>query len=94
MRNTGLGEGSGERSGARRPAIACPSTDRAEGCLPPALRELPGDADGMNVGPWDANRVLAGVAMMPLGALALIAAGWISLGMGAASRELARWGTR
>jgi hypothetical protein len=52
------------------------------------------DADGMDVGPWDADTVLEGVAMMPLGALALVAAGWISVGMGAASRELARWGTR
>jgi hypothetical protein len=52
------------------------------------------DADGMGVGPWEANTVLEGLAMVPFGVLALVAAAWISFGMGAASRELARWGTR
>jgi predicted phage tail protein len=42
--------------------------------------------DGMDVGPWDADTVLEGLAMMPLGALALVAAGWISFAMGAGSR--------
>jgi hypothetical protein len=38
--------------------------------------------------------VLEGLVLMPLGVLALVAAGWISEAMGAVSRELARWGTR
>lgn len=51
-------------------------------------------ADGLDVGPWDTDTVLEGLALMPLGALALVAAGWISVAMGALSVELARWGTR
>jgi Putative sensor len=51
-------------------------------------------ADGLDVGPWDLDGVLEGLAVMPLGAIALVAAGWISVAMGAASVELARWGTR
>jgi hypothetical protein len=52
------------------------------------------DADGLDVGSWDIDSVLEGLALMPLGAIALIAAGWISVSMGALSVELARWGTR
>jgi Putative sensor len=51
-------------------------------------------ADGLDVGPWDTDTVVEGLALMPLGALTLIAAGWISVAMGALSVELARWGTR
>ena len=58
----------------------------------PVLAPL--DADGLDVGPWDIDGVLEGLALMPLGAIALIAAGWISVGMGALSVELARWGAR
>lgn len=50
--------------------------------------------DELGFGPWDVDSVLEGLALMPLGALALVAAGWISVAMGAASVELARWGTR
>jgi hypothetical protein len=58
----------------------------------PVLSPL--DADGLDIGPWESNTVLEGLALMPLGAIALIAAGWISEGMGSLSRGLARWGTR
>jgi putative sensor protein len=51
-------------------------------------------ADGLDLGPWDTDTVVEGLALMPLGALTLIAAGWISVAMGALSVELARWGTR
>jgi Putative sensor len=51
-------------------------------------------AEGLDVGPWDVDGVLEGLALMPLGAIALVAAGWISVAMGALSVELARWGTR
>jgi Putative sensor len=54
----------------------------------------PLDADGLDVGPWDIDGVLEGLALVPLGAIALIAAGWISVAIGAMSVELARWGTR
>ena len=48
---------------------------------------------------WDAivaapDTVLEGLAFVPLGFVALIAAGWISEGMAAMSSALARWGTR
>jgi hypothetical protein len=52
------------------------------------------DGDGLDIGPWDIDGVLEGLALMPLGAVALIAAGWISVSLGALSVELARWGTR
>ena len=58
----------------------------------PVLAPL--DSDGWEIGPWDTNSVLEGLALMPLGVLALVAAGWISEAMGAVSREFARWGTR
>jgi Flp pilus assembly protein TadB len=58
----------------------------------PVLAPL--DADGLDVGPWAIDGILEGLALMPLGAIALIAAGWISVAMGALSVELARWGTR
>jgi Putative sensor len=58
----------------------------------PVLAPL--DADGLDLGPWDIDGVLEGLALMPLGAIALIAAGWISVAMGALSVEFARWGTR
>jgi Putative sensor len=54
----------------------------------------PLDGDGIDVGPWDIDGVLEGLALMPLGAVALVAAGWISVTMGVLAGELARWGTR
>jgi hypothetical protein len=55
---------------------------------------VPLDGDRWDVGVWEIDTVLEGVALVPLGVLTLVAAGWISEGMGAVSRELARWGTR
>ena len=43
---------------------------------------------------WQIDTLLEGVALVPLGLVTLVAAGWISEGMGRVSRELARWGTR
>jgi hypothetical protein len=58
----------------------------------PVLAPLDGDAWGF--GAWQVDTALEGLALVPLGLLTLVAAGWISEGMGWASRELARWGTR
>jgi len=38
--------------------------------------------------------VLEGLALVPAGLVALVAAGWISEAMAAMSRGLARWGAR
>ncbi len=48
----------------------------------------------MDLGFWDADSVLEGLAVLPLGVALLVAAGWISDGLGVLSRELARWGAR
>ena len=48
----------------------------------------------MELGIWEPDSVLDGLALVPLGAVLLVAAGWVSEGMGAGSRALARWGTR
>ena len=58
----------------------------------PVLAPL--DAGGLDVGPWDIDGVVEGLPLVPLGVVALVAAGWISVAMGALSVELARWGTR
>jgi hypothetical protein len=50
--------------------------------------------DAMDIGIWEPDTVLEGLAFVPLGAVLLVAAGWISEGMAAMSRALARWGTR
>jgi hypothetical protein len=50
--------------------------------------------DAMDIGFWEPDTVLEGLAFVPLGLLLLFAAGWISEGMAAMSRALARWGTR
>jgi Putative sensor len=50
--------------------------------------------DAMDLGFWEPDTVLEGLALVPLGLLLLFAAGWISEGMAAMSRGLARWGTR
>jgi hypothetical protein len=54
----------------------------------------PTDADGLDFGTWEADSLLEGLALVPVGAVALVAAGWISVGVGLLSRELARWGAR
>jgi hypothetical protein len=45
----------------------------------------------MDLGIWNVNTVLEGLALVPLGLLALIAAGWINEGMAVMSRGLVRW---
>jgi hypothetical protein len=44
----------------------------------------------MELGIWEPDTVLEGLALVPLGLLTLVAAGWISEGMAAMSRGLAR----
>ena len=48
----------------------------------------------IDFGVWEPDGVLDGLLLVPAGAALLIASGWISEGMGAASRALARWGAR
>ena len=48
----------------------------------------------VELGSWGPDSVLDGLALMPLGLVLLLAAGWISEGMAAMSRALARWGAR
>jgi hypothetical protein len=50
--------------------------------------------DAIELGIWEPNTVLEGLALVPLGAAALVASGWISEAMAAMSRALARWGAR
>ncbi len=50
--------------------------------------------DTIELGIWQPDTVLEGLALVPAGLVALVAAGWISEGMAAMSRELARWGAR
>jgi hypothetical protein len=48
----------------------------------------------VDLGFWEPDSVLDGLALVPLGLALLVAAGWISDGLGVISRELARWGAR
>jgi Putative sensor len=50
--------------------------------------------DAIELGVWSPDSVLEGLALMPLGLVLLLAAGWISEGVAAMSRGLARWGAR
>jgi Putative sensor len=50
--------------------------------------------DAIELGIWEPDTVLEGLALVPLGADLLLAAGWISEAMAAMSRALARWGAR
>jgi hypothetical protein len=63
-------------------------------CLLAAPVLAPLDGDAWDFGGWHVDTVLDGLALVPAGVLTLLAAGWISEGMGAMSRALARWGTR
>jgi Putative sensor len=56
------------------------------GLAAPVLAPL----DVMDLGFWEPDSVLEGLALMPLGAVLLVAAGWISEGMAAMSRALIR----
>jgi hypothetical protein len=46
--------------------------------------------DALELGFWEPDTVLEGLALAPLGAAALVAAGWISEGLAAMSRALIR----
>jgi hypothetical protein len=46
--------------------------------------------DAMDFGFWEPDTVLEGLALVPLGLVLLVAAGWISEGMATMSRALAR----
>jgi hypothetical protein len=50
--------------------------------------------DAIELGIWEPNTVLEGLALVPLGATLLLASAWISEAMAAMSRALARWGAR
>ena len=49
---------------------------------------------GMELGIWEPDTWYQGFALVPAGLVALVAAGWISEGLAAMSRGLARWGAR
>jgi hypothetical protein len=50
--------------------------------------------DPIELGIWRPDSVLEGLALVPLGLVLLVAAGWISEGMAAMSRAVVRWGAR
>jgi hypothetical protein len=50
--------------------------------------------DPIELGIWQPDTWYEGLALVPLGLAALVASGWISEGMAAMSRALARWGAR
>jgi Putative sensor len=50
--------------------------------------------DAIELGFWRPDSVLDGLALVPLGLVLLVAAGWTSDGLAWISRELARWGAR
>jgi Putative sensor len=49
--------------------------------------------DAIELGFWEPDTVLEGLALAPIGLLLLYVSGWISEGMAGMSRGLARWGT-
>ena len=49
---------------------------------------------GTELGIWEPDTWYEGLTLVPLGLLALVASGWISEGLAALSRGLARWGAR
>jgi hypothetical protein len=48
---------------------------------------------GVELGIWEPDTWFEGLALVPLGAALLVSAGWVSEGLAAMSRSLARWGT-
>jgi len=63
----------------------------AAACLIAAPLLVPLGSDAWDFGAWQIDTALESLPLVPLGLLTLVAAGWISEGMGVASRELARW---
>jgi hypothetical protein len=49
--------------------------------------------DPIELGIWQPDTWYEGLALLPLGLVLLVVAGWISEGLAALSRSLARWGT-
>jgi hypothetical protein len=49
---------------------------------------------GVELGIWEPDTWYEGFALVPVGLLALVASGWVSEGLAAMSRGLARWGAR
>ncbi len=50
--------------------------------------------DTIELGIWQPDSVLDGLALLPLGLVLLLVSAWISEGMAALSRAFARWGAR
>jgi hypothetical protein len=50
--------------------------------------------DAVEFGFWRPDTVLDGLAVLPVGLIALLASAWISEGMAVLSRAFARWGAR
>ncbi len=50
--------------------------------------------DTIELGVWQPDSVLDGLALLPLGLALLLVSAWISEGMAALSRAFARWGAR
>jgi hypothetical protein len=50
--------------------------------------------DAIELGFWEPDTVLDGLALLPLGLVLLVASAWISEGMAVLSRAFARWGAR
>jgi hypothetical protein len=50
--------------------------------------------DEIELGIWQPDTWFEGLALVPAGLVLLVAAGWISEGLAAMSRSLARWGAR
>jgi Putative sensor len=50
--------------------------------------------DSIELGFWEPDSVLEGLALVPLGLVLLVAAAWISEGMAAMSRAVVGWGAR
>ena len=50
--------------------------------------------DTIELGIWETDTWLQGLALVPLGLVLLVVAGWLSEAMAAVSHGLARWGAK
>jgi len=50
--------------------------------------------DAIELGIWEPDTVIEGLALVPLGLMLLLVSAWMSEAMAAGSRALARWGAR